>query len=73
MYNTMEMELIAYLYGFMSKEDKLNWSMKDAEDLYEDEIGISYERGYEFVLESAEVVYDTIKDFIAQDIEDDEL
>lgn len=73
MYTTMEMELIMKLYDYMSEEDKLDWTPKNAEEMYNDELMLSEQRGYECQIESAEVLFETINELIQQDIEDDEL
>lgn len=73
MYTTMEMELIMKLYDYMSEEDKLDWTPKNAEEMYNDELMLSEQRGYECQIESAEVLFETINELIQQDLEDDEL
>lgn len=72
MYMTQEMELIAKIYGYLDKEDKEEWTSEKAQDVYEDELKISAEHGYMCPIENAEVLYDTIKELIQQDYEDEE-
>lgn len=67
MYNTNEMELISKLYSYMDENDKANWSREAAKDMYEDELNISAKNGHKCPIESSEVLFDTIAEFISQD------
>lgn len=68
MVNVLEMELISKLYGYMSEVEIQDWTLENAEDMYTDEIKISNEWGIDCPIESAEVLYETIKEFIEQDL-----
>ena len=72
MTDTLEMELIAKLYNYLTEEEMKNWTIENAQNMYEDEIRISNEHGYECPIESAEVLFYTVKELIEQDLEENE-
>lgn len=51
----------------MSEYDRENWTMTEAQNMYDDELLISEQNGYTCPIENTEVLFDTIKEFIRQD------
>ena len=41
MYNELEIYLIAKLYSYMSEYDRENWTMTEAQYMYDDELSYS--------------------------------
>ena len=72
MYDELEIYLIAKLYSYMSEYDRENWTMTEAQYMYDDELLISEQNGYNCPIESTEVLFDTIKEFIRQDTKEEQ-
>ena len=68
----LEMEEITKLYGYMNDDDKDNWSINEAQAMYDDEVKYCEEHSINNPLSSVDVLYDTIREFIEQDEDDNE-
>ena len=66
------MELLAYLYGYMDEEEKATWSLKDAQEMMDDQQRYEIEQGLEPKDYDVADVYEVIRQFIQQDAEDED-
>ncbi len=66
------MNLLVYLYGYMDEEEKATWSLKDAQEMMDDQRRYEIEQGLEPKEYDVADVYEVIRQFIQQDAEDED-